>query len=63
MHDVVTNVVTILYTLKKDKHQTNIYPKRRLAGCLVSGEEGSDRRNEKWEIKMNNPTKKGKYRL
>lgn len=63
MHDVVTNVVKILYTLKKDKHQTNIYPKRRLAGCLVSGEEGSDRRNEKWEIKMNNPTKKGKYRL
>ena len=63
MHDVVTNVVKILYTLKKDKHQTNIYPKRRLAGCLVSGEEESDRRNEKWEIKMNNPTKKGKYRL
>ena len=63
MHDVVTNVVKIMYTLKKDKHQTNIYPKRRLAGCLVSGEEGSDRRNEKWEIKMNNPTKKGKYRL
>ena len=63
MHDVVTNVVKILYTLKKDKHQTNIYPKRRLAGCLVSGEEGSDRRNEKWEIKMNNPTKTGKYRL
>ena len=63
MHDVVTNVVKILYTLKKDKRQTNIYPKRRLAGCLVSGEEGSDRRNEKWEIKMNNPTKKGKYRL
>ena len=63
VQDVVTNVVKILHTLKKDKHQTNIYPKRRLAGCLVSGEEGSDRRNEKREIKTINPTKKGKYRL
>lgn len=63
MQDVVANVVKILHTLKKDKHQTNIYPKRRLAGCLVSGEEESNRKNEKWEIKTINPTKKGKYIL
>ena len=62
MQDVVENVVKMQHTLKKDKHQTNIYTKRHLASCLVSGEEGSDR-NEKREIKTNNPTKKGKYRL
>ena len=63
MQDVVENVVKMQHTLKKDKHQTNIYPKRRFASCLVSGEEESDRRNEKREIKTINPTKKGKYRL
>ena len=62
MQDVVENVVKMQHTLKKDKHQTNIYPKRRFASCLVSGEEKSDR-NEKREIKTINPTKKGKYRL
>ena len=62
MQDVVENVVKMQHTLKKDKHQTNIYPKRRLAGCLVSGEEKPDR-NEKREIKTIKPTKKGKYRL
>ena len=58
VQDVVANVVKILQTLKKDKHRQTYNPKRRLRGCLVSGEEGSTEEMKTGNKKRSTPQRK-----